>query len=159
MYLIARDTYKISLREGDDRRSHPGPLRENVTICPTQACTTPIQPVLSSFVVGHVARISGGGGCFWVWRFPSREKTRGRARRNTTHTQNRGKCGAKPAERGTAQAHTGTSKRGQTRANDRREPHAPGHTHTHTDMTWHMDMRHALCYAPSSVLSVPLRRA
>ena len=41
MYLIARDTYNISPREGDDRRSHPGPLRENVTICPTQACTTP----------------------------------------------------------------------------------------------------------------------
>ena len=42
MYLIARDTYKISLREGDDRRSHPGPLRKNVTICITQACTTPV---------------------------------------------------------------------------------------------------------------------
>ena len=43
VYLIARDTYKISLREGDNRRSHPGPLRENVTICPTQACTTPLR--------------------------------------------------------------------------------------------------------------------
>ena len=41
VYLIARDTYSISPREGDDRRSYPGPLRENVTICPTQACTKP----------------------------------------------------------------------------------------------------------------------
>ena len=41
MYLIARDTYSISPREGDDRRSHPGPLRKNVRICITQACTTP----------------------------------------------------------------------------------------------------------------------
>ena len=49
MHLIARDTYNISSREGDDRRSHPAqcPLCtapaavKNVTICPTQACTTP----------------------------------------------------------------------------------------------------------------------
>ena len=50
VYLIARDTYNISPREGDDRRSHPGPLRKNVTICPTQACTTPL-------VGSHVCKV------------------------------------------------------------------------------------------------------
>ena len=44
MYLIARDTFNISPREGDNRRSHPGPLRENVIICSTQRCTTPALP-------------------------------------------------------------------------------------------------------------------
>ena len=54
VYLIALNTFKISPREGDDRRSHPGPLRENVTICITPTCTTPttacnITPVAWSF--------------------------------------------------------------------------------------------------------------
>ena len=58
VHLIARDTYNISPREGDDRRSHPGPLRENVTICPTQACTIPITSRVRQANVTHIYKLS-----------------------------------------------------------------------------------------------------
>ena len=61
MYLIARDTYNISPREGDDRRSHPGPLRENVTICPRRRevksalCVSTDRPTKMKFRVSDSA--------------------------------------------------------------------------------------------------------